>query len=69
MDKHQSVLEVETVFIDGCGQACPIYRDNFALSSQYLKEKDRNILIFSMRIDLAMGINHHMSVKDYITNY
>ena len=48
VDKHQSVLEVETVFIDGCGQACPIYRDNFALSSQYLKEKDRNILIFSM---------------------
>ena len=36
-DKHQSVLEVD---IDGCGQACPIYRDNFALSSRYLKEKE-----------------------------
>ena len=51
-DKHQSFLQVDTIFFDGFGQACPKYSNKFAVPLQYFKKEVRNTLSFCMCIDL-----------------
>ena len=45
-DKHQSFLQVDTIFFDGLGQPCPKYLDKFGKFLQYLKKEVRNEVIF-----------------------
>ena len=34
-DKHESLLQVDSIIFNGCGQPCPNYPRKFAISSQY----------------------------------
>ena len=39
-DKRQRFLQVDTIILGVCGQACPSYPNNkFAISLQYLEKK------------------------------
>ena len=41
-DKHQSFLQVDTIILDGFGQACPKYPDKSVISLRYFKKEVRN---------------------------
>ena len=38
-DKHESLLQVNSIIFDGFGQACPNYTVKFAISSDLLRKK------------------------------
>ena len=38
-DKHEGILQVDSIIFDGFGQACPKYQGKFAISLWHLKEK------------------------------
>ena len=41
-DKHESLLQVDSIIFDGFGQACPKYLGKFAISLWHLKIEFRN---------------------------
>ena len=41
-DKHESLLQVDSIIFDRFGQACPNYQGKFAISLCHLKKEIRN---------------------------
>ena len=41
-DKHESLLQVDSIIFDGFGQACPNGPGKFAISLWHLKKKANN---------------------------
>ena len=44
-DKHESLLQVDSITFYGFGQACPDYPGKFVMSLWYLKEEVRNAVL------------------------
>ena len=53
VDKHQKFLQIDTIILGVCGQACPNYQNNkFAISLQYLKKE------VSVKVDFLHADKH-----------